>query len=360
MSRPIIHHRTAPYAEIFRSVREDLKYVFQTRNDVLVFTSSGTGAMQGAVCSFLSEGDKVIVIVGGKFGERWIEICSKFRLNAIPIDVRWGDAVDPEAVGRQLKDNPDTKAVFATLSETSTGVLHDIESIGNIVKETDAILVIDSISGLGANEMLTDRWHVDINVSGSQKGLMLPPGLAFASVSDRAWGFYSKSSLPKYYFDYGRYREAQRNYEDPFTGAIPLVIGLREALKMIKEEGLQNVISRHHRLAEATRLSMKACGLQLFASRPSNVLTAVSIPAGIEGGKFVKGLREKYGVIIAGGQDRLKGKIFRVAHLGWMDDFDIIVAVSSIEMMLKEMGFDIVLGRGVAKAEEVFLSIPRN
>lgn len=354
MAQPIIHHRTPEYRKIFAEVREGLKYVFRTENEVLTFASSGTGAMEASVSNLLSSGDRAIVVKGGKFGERFAEIAAAFGVEVIPVDVEWGRAVEPGAIGKELAENSDIKAVFATLCETSTGVVNDIKEIGEIVSKSGAVLVVDAISGLGVMELNTDEWQVDVVVSGSQKGLMIPPGLSFVSVSGKAWDLVDTSNLPKYYFDFKKARKAQEESDSAFTPAISLIIGLRQALAMLKEEGIENVISRHEHLAEATRSGMRGLNLELFAERPSNAVTAVKVPSGIDGADFVKRLREK-GVSIAGGQAKLKGKIFRLAHMGYMDRFDVLQMVSAVEIELREMGYKLELGKGVQAAEEVFL-----
>lgn len=350
MARPVDHHRLEEASEAIREVSENLKHVFKTSNDVLILTSSGTGAMEAAVVNLLSPGDKAVTIRGGKFGERWWEICEAYGVEAIPIDVEWGRAVDPEAVERVLKGESGVKAVFATLCETSTGVLHDIRALAEIVRGTEAVLVVDAISGLGADELPMDEWGVDVVVAGSQKGLMTPPGLAFIALSEKAWRMVESSKLPKYYFDLKKAREAKGKGTTPFTPAITLIIGLRESLRLIVEEGIDNVVARHARLARAMREAVEAMGLELFAERPANAVTAIKVPEGIDGVELVKRLRSAHGVTFAGGQERLKGKIVRVAHLGWMDELDVVTAAAALEMGLKEMGHPIEAGKGVATA----------
>lgn len=356
MARPIIHHRTPEFMEIFKEVCADLKYVFQTQNDVLVFTSSGTGAMEAAAANLLSAGDKVLTVQGGKFGERWTEICKAYGIAAIPIDVEWGKAVDPKIIENKLKEDPDIQAVFTTLCETSTGVLTDIKAIAGIMKKYNAVLVVDAISGLGAEEIKTDEWGVDCVVSGSQKGLMIPPGLAFVSLSKKAWDKIEKSISPKYYFDFKMSKKAMDKTDTPFTPAISLVIALRETLRMMKKEGLDVIFARHAKLALATREAMEAMGLALFApGAPSNGVTAVKVPAGIDGEKLVKHMRDKYGVGIAGGQAEMKGKIFRIAHMGFITETDILTTIAVLGMTLAEMGYRGEPGAGVEAAEEVLL-----
>lgn len=356
MARPIIHHRTPQFQAILKEATEGLKYVFQTKGDVFILASSGTGAMEAAVINLLSPGDTAITIQGGKFGERWTEICKAYGIIVEVIDVEWGKAVPPVDIEKKLKANPKIKAVFTTLCETSTGVANDIASIGKVVKDTNASLVVDAISGLGAIDLQTDAWFCDVVVSGSQKGLMLPPGLGFISVGPKAWKLIESAKSPKYYFDLKAAKKALDKTDTPFTPAITLIIALCEALKMMKEDGLENIFKRHRNMADATRAAVKALGLELFApSAASDVVTAACVPAGIDGEKLVKTMRDIYGVTIAGGQAELKGKIFRIAHMGFIEEFDIIAGISCLEKVLAQMGYKFELGKGVKAAEEVFL-----
>lgn len=356
LAGPIIHHRTPQFQAVLKEVTEGLKYVFQTKNDVFMLTSSGTGGMEAAVANLLSPGDIAITIQGGKFGERWTDICKSYGANVEIIDVEWGSAVKPQEIERRLKANPKIKAVFATLCETSTGVTHDIKAIGRVVKDWDAVLVVDAISGLGAIPLLTDAWSVDVCVSASQKGLMLPPGLSFISVSPKAWNKINQSKSPKYYFDLKEAKNAWDKTDTPFTPAISLIMALNESLKMIRGQGLENIFARHKKMAEATRQAIKALGLSLFApTAASDVVTAVKVPEGIDGEELVKTMRDTYGVTIAGGQAALKGKVFRIAHMGYIEEFDIIVGIACLEKVLFQMGYKVNLGQGLKAAQEVFL-----
>ncbi|MDD5432850.1 MAG: alanine--glyoxylate aminotransferase family protein [Candidatus Omnitrophica bacterium] len=356
-AKPIIHHRTPQFQAILKEVGEGLKYVFQTTGDVYILTSSGTGAMETAVVNLLSSGDSALVVQGGKFGERWTEICKAYGINAEVIDVEWGKAVSAQEIEKRLKANPKIKAVFTTLCETSTGVANDIEAIGKVVKNSDSVLVVDAISGLGAIDLKTDAWNVDVCVSGSQKGLMLPPGLAFISVSKKAWEKVAVSKCPKYYFNLNKAKKAWESTDTPFTPAISLVIALAEAIKIMREDGLENIFARHKKMADATRAAMKALGLELFApTAASDVVTSVKVPQGIDGEKLVKTMRDTYKVTIAGGQAELKGKVFRFAHMGFIEEFDIIVGISCLEKVLNKMGYKFDLGAGVKAAQEIFLS----
>ncbi len=356
MARPIIHHRTPQFQEVIKEVHEGLRYIFQTKNDCFMLASSGTGAMEAAVINLCSPADSVIVVDGGKFGERWTEICKAYGISCEVIKVEWGKAVNPLDIEKALKANPKIKAVFTTLCETSTGVVNDMKAIGAIVKNTEAVLVVDAISGLGAIDLKTDEWFCDVVVSGSQKGLMLPPGLGFVSVSPKAFKLVEVSKCPKYYFDLKKAKKAYDKIDTPFTPAITLIIALKEAIKIMKADGLENVFKRHKKMADATRAAVKALGLELFAPDvSSDVVTAVKVPAGVDGEKLVKVMRDTEGVTIAGGQDEMKGKIFRIAHMGYIAEFDIIIGISCLEKVLDQMGYKFEIGSGVAAAEKIFL-----
>lgn len=355
MSKPIIHHRTAEYRKIFAEATRGLKYVFQTEKEVYTFASSGTGAMEAAVANLLSPKDKAVVVQGGKFGQRWAEICRAYGVEVIPIDVNWGEAVQPQKIAEVLEENTGPiKAVFTTLCETSTGVLHPIKRIAEILKASETVLVVDAISALGSCELYTDAWAIDVVVAGSQKGLMLPPGLSFLSISEKAWELVKQAQSPCYYFDLRGAKEALEKQDTPFTPAITLVIGLKEALELIQKKGLENIWADHKKMAEATREAMHAMGLEIFSSVPSEAVTAVTVPQGIDGDNLVRALRERFNIWIAGGQGKLKGKIFRIAHMGYIEEQDIILTISSLEMVLDELGYKVPLGKGVKAAEEVF------
>ena len=355
MARSMIHHRTEEFERVMTEVTHGLKYVFRTRNDVIILSSSSTGAMESSVVNLLSPGDHALVIGGGKFGERWAEICGAYNIEFHFIDVEWGKPVDIERVREKLESDPFIKCVYSTLCETSTGVVHDIKSLGAIVRTfEDTLLVVDAVSGLGAVNIQTDNWHVDVVVSGSQKGLMSPPGLAFISLSEAAWAAVEESKLPKYYFDLKAARKSLSKNQTPFTCSVSLILALRESLAQIKREGIRNVLSRHARLAQATRAGVNALGLELFAkASPSNAVTAVTVPEGVDGKALIKLIDEKYGVTFAGGQDELSGKIFRIAHLGNCDDLDIVASISALEMALSDMGYVMSLGAGVRAVEQV-------
>jgi aspartate aminotransferase-like enzyme len=358
MAEPILHHRNPLFEAVVAEVRENLKWLFGTKNEVLIFASSGTGAMEGAVTNMLSPGDKAICVRSGKFGERWANICKAYGVQSVNIDIPWGDILEPVEVEKALKANPDTKAVYATATETSTGARFPIQEIAAIVKNyPNTIMVVDAITGLGVFEILQDDWGIDVLVSGSQKALMLPPGLAFAGVSDKAWEFNKTSTLPKFYFNWAKEFANLEKNQTNFTPAISLIMGLRESLRMMKEEGRENVFRRIDILARATREGAMALGLKVFAKSPSPAVTAIVAPEGIDGQAIYKTLWKKYGVTGAGGQDQLKGKIFRIATLGYADKYDVITAISALEFTLKDLGYKFQMGVGVAKALEVLTEL---
>lgn len=353
MARPVFHHRTSEYRKLHEEVLNGLKAVFRTENDVFISSSSGTGAMESAVANIVCPGDKALVVEGGKFGERWTELCEAFGARPVVIEVEWGKAVDPEVIRKHLSDDPDIAAVYTTLSETSTGVVNDLQSIGAIVKATDAILVCDGISSVGALPMETDAWGVDMLVVGSQKALMMPPGLGFVTVSPKAWARIDFCQSTAYYFDLKRARKSMKTFDNPWTPAVTLIVGLKKALDMINERGIEQIWKDHTRLAEATRAAAKALGLELLADPPADCVTAIRLPDGLDGAELVKKLRTERGVTIAGGQAELKGRICRISHMGYAGDFDVIIAISALEMILDEMGHEFELGAGVRAAEEV-------
>lgn len=334
---PIIHHRTSEFQKVFAEVNEGLKYLFQSKNDIFTFAASGTGAMEATVVNLLSPGDKAITVSGGKFGERWAELCQAYGVEAIVLNVEWGKPVDPNEIKRLLTEHKQVRAVFTTLCETSTAVVNDIKAIGEIVKATDAVLVVDAISGLGAEDLQTDNWHVDCAVAGSQKAMMLPPGLSFVSLSPKAYELVKHSKLPKYYFDFKKAKKALDKNDTPYTPAVSLIVSLKEALRLIKQEGLENVFNRHKRLAEMARQALSALGLKIFAATFCNVVTAALVPEGIDSTELVKLMRTKYGVSIANGQGHLKGKLIRVAHLGHIQEADLKIGFSALEKALAEL-----------------------
>lgn len=356
MAMPIIHHRAPDFLPVLDSAKKGLQWLYQTKNDVLILCSTGTGGMVGSVTNFLSPGDEVLVINGGKFGERWTKICQAYGMKVEELIVEWGYAVKAEQVEAALKKNPKIKAVFVQANETSTGVYHDMKAVAAVVKKTDALFVVDAISALVAHDIRTDEWGIDVMIGGSQKGVMLPPGLAFVSVSEKAWKMADSAKTPKFYFNFKKERENLAKNQTNFTSAVTLIIGLNECIKMLQAEGLDKVFARHDRLARATRAAAAALNLKLFPKEsPSNALTAIESPEGVDGQAIYKNLREKYGITGAGGQDKLKGKIFRIAHLGYADTFDVITAIAGIEMVLKGLGHPVKLGSGVGAAQEILM-----
>ncbi|MEF9475666.1 MAG: alanine--glyoxylate aminotransferase family protein [Candidatus Mariimomonas ferrooxydans] len=358
MSMPVIHHRSTDFVPVLESVRKGLKWLYQTENNVLILCCTGTGGMVGSVNNFFSAGDKVLVINSGKFGERWTKICRAYGLQVKEIEVKWGYTVKPEMVKDALDKDPEIKGVFVQATETSTGVYHDIKALGNVVNKRDnTLFIVDAISALAAHDLRTDEWNVDIMVGGSQKGLMLPPGLSFVSVSEKAWNKSEKARLPRFYFNFKKEREAQAKNQTRFTSAVTLIIGLNESLNMMQKEGLGNMFKRHERLASATRQAVTALGLELYSKEsPSNSVTAILAPEGLDGQEIYKNLRDRHGITAAGGQGKARGKIFRIAHLGYADTFDIIIAVAGIEMVLAGMGYPVKPGIGVAAAEKILLT----
>lgn len=358
MAAPIIHHRSPDFVPVIDSAKKGLQWLYQTTNDVLILCSTGTGGMVGTVNNFFNRDDKVLVINGGKFGERWTNICRAYGLNVEEIVVEWGYAVKSEVVEEKLKKDKDIKGVFVQATETSTGVYHDIKALASVVKKySDTLFVVDAISALVAHDLRTDEWGIDVMIGGSQKGVMLPPGIAFVSVSDKAWAMAETSKLPRFYFNFKKERANLARNQTNFTSPVTLIIGLNESLKMLRAEGLENVFRRHATLANATRKAVQAIGLEIYPREsPSNSVTAIMSPPGIDGQAIYKNLREKYGITAAGGQDKAKGKIFRIAHLGYSDRFDIITAIAGIEMVLKGMGHPVKLGTGVAVAQELLMA----
>ncbi len=354
IAAPTIHHRTPEFEAIVGSVREQLKLVFQTAQDVIVLAASGTGAMEAAITNTLSPGDPVLCVNGGKFGERWMKMCRTFGLDVEEMAVEWGRAVDPAAIEAALARRPQTRAVLLQASETSTTVLHPVEAIARLTRERETLLLVDGITAVGVTEMPMDAWGIDVLVSGSQKAFMLPPGLAFIALSERAWQATGSAKLPRFYFDLRRERDNLRKNTTAYTPAINLIYGLSHALEKMLEEGLPQVFARCDRLMRATRAGAEALGLGLVArEHPSPAVTGVFTPAGIDGGALQKYLRYSLGVEVAGGQDQLKGKILRLAHLGFTGDFDVITVLAALELALSRFGVEVAFGRGVGRAEAI-------
>lgn len=356
MSRTIIHHRTPEFAQSLNEAREGLKQLFGTRHDVLMLASSGTGAMEAAVANLFSPGDKVLVVNGGKFGERWLRISEAFGLDIVEIKVEWGKAVEVSAIERELAAHMQIKGILIQASETSTTVLHPVRQIAELTRNGGPLLVVDGVTAVGVLSLPMDDWGIDVLVTGSQKALMLPPGLAFVALSERAWASTLESRSSRFYFDLQLERRGQAKGSTAFTPAVSLVFGLCAALRLMQEEGLGRVYARHERMARATRQAAIALGLRLLApDNPSPAATGIYVPDGTNGDELLDYLRAHMGVTFAEGQDHLQGKIIRIAHVGYMGAFDVIVAIAALEMAFKKFGLPVTLGRGVAAAQEVLM-----
>jgi len=354
LSQQILHHRTSEFQEILGAVYGGLKSIFCTENPVLILASSGTGAMEAAVSNLFSRGDKVLAIAGGKFGERWIEIAKSLSLDAVEMNIEWGSAPSPEDVAKILDENKGIKGVLTTLCETSTATVFNIEKIAKITKEKDVLLVVDAISGLGQDMLFTDKWGVDVVVSGSQKGLMLPPGLSFLSLSKKAQSALETSDLPKYYFDLKKALKSYAKCDTPYTPAISLIVGLAAVIDAINREGMELRWKKFSKMAEGAREAARALGLEVFSSAPSASVTAICSPKGIKSSNIVKTLRAEHGLSIAGGQANFKDKIFRIAHMGWINEQDLIECFLLLEKVLKDLGYEFKQGVSVSRLEEVF------
>jgi len=354
LAAEIMHHRTDEFIEILKEINEGLKYVFCTKNPVLTFASSGTGAMEAAVTNLFCAKDKVLVIVGGKFGERWAEIAKSYGLDVIQMDVASGNGPSIEAVRKILDENKDIKGIFTTLCETSTATVFDIKGIGSLTKDKDILLIVDAISGLGQDALLTDEWGVDIVVSGSQKGFMLPPGLSFMSISEKAKNFMKNSTLPKYYFSLAKALKAYEKNDTPFTPGVNLIVGLKTSIALIKKDGIENMWANFKKMSQAAQAAAQALGLQVFSKCPSSSLTAIVAPSGINAKDVVKKMRKEYGVSIAAGQGELEQKIFRIAHMGWINEQDLIMCFSLLEKVLRDSGYtNFKIGASIARLQEV-------
>lgn len=353
-----MHHRTQDFKNVFRAVLADLKLVMGTSNDVLVLVASGTGAMEASVSNCFSPGDRVIVCSAGKFGERWVEMTRAYGLDVVVIDAPYGSAVPPEAVERALKENPGARGVFVQASETSTGAAHDVRAMGEAIHRTSAIFVVDAITGLGTMPLDIGGWGLDIVIGGSQKAFMVPPGLAFLSISPKAWAHAETAKLPKYYFNLKREKKYAANGESAWTASTALMLALNEALQYIKGIGMETLIDNAQQLARATRGACQALGLELFApAHPSASVTAVKTPNGLDSGVIVKEFRQRFGSIIANGQGEMKGRIFRIAHLGYFDAADLFAVIAELELILLANGIPVTLGAGVAAVQRAYAEI---
>jgi len=341
MGKTIIHHRTAVFEAVFQECLDGLAWLLGTKHAPLVLACSGTGAFEAAVQNFFSAGDTVLCVTGGKFGENWLKMSQCFGLHAIEIAVKWGDALSPHQLIKALEEHPQTKGVIMVASETSTGVRHPYEEVAKIVRErADCLLIVDAVTAVGVWEIAPEREYIDVLVAGSQKGLMLPPGLGFVWVSEKAWARQDQSTLPRFYFDLAKEKKSQQANQTSYTPAVSLIMGLHEALIMMKEEGREQIFARHVRLAQATRAGIKALGLELLAKAPSEAITSALSPAGLAPDAIYDGLMNRANFTIAGGQDQLKGKIFRIGHMGYVDEIDIIGVLGSLEIVLKKLGYE--------------------
>ncbi|WP_416670859.1 pyridoxal-phosphate-dependent aminotransferase family protein [Egbenema bharatensis] len=356
MAKHPIGHRSGDFSKVIAEVTEGLKWLHQTQNDLLILASSGTGAMEAGIINFLSSGDRVLVGTNGKFGDRWAQVCEAYSLNVTRISAEWGKPLDPEEFRTQLEADTDKqiKAVIVTHSETSAGVLNDVETINRHVKAHGALIMVDAVTSLGATTVPIDEWGLDVVASGSQKGYMLPPGLGFVAVSPKAWEAYPHANLPRFYLDLGKYRKEAAKNSHPFTPPVNMFFGLQVALKMMQKEGLENIFARHQRQMNATRAAMRALNLPLLAPdyAASPAITSVA-PVGVEAEQIRSVMRKQFDIALAGGQDHLKGKIFRVGHLGFVSDRDILTALGALEATLQKLNYDFTPGAGVSAAAKV-------
>ena len=356
MSRPIIHHRSSDFRAIFERCLERLTQVYRTEGDVFVYTASGTGGMESAVSNLTRPGDRVVVVSAGHFGERWAALARNFGCDVDELRYEWGDSPVADDLAQRLRELGDVKVVFTTHSETSTGVVADVQALASAAKEGGALVVVDAVSSLGAVPLETDAWGLDSVISGSQKALMTPPGLATVSVSADAWARVEHGAASRYYFDWERARERQAAFDPAFTPAVSTVVGLNVALGLLLAEGLEQAFERHARLGRACRAGVKAMGLELFSPDDdrSAVVTAINAPDGIDSGELVQTLRDRHGIVLAPGQGPLKGKIFRIGHIGYYDVFDITTALAGVELVLSELGADIERGVAITAALDAF------
>lgn len=354
MAKSLIHHRGPEFKEIFAEVSEHLAWLFQTEQRVLTVTASGTGTFEAALVNFTSRGDTILAIGGGKFGERWGKMADAFDMNVVTLDVEWGETVDPSAVEQALADHPECTMVTLTASETSTGVLHPVQEVAEVVANSEALFAVDGITAVGVHDIPMDAWGIDVLVAGSQKAFGLPPGIGFVAASDEAWVRQSESTHPKFYFDLERERARQMGDQTAYTPGISQIVAALEVLRMMREETRGGIVERHRVLADATRAAVQAMGLELLAERPVNSVTAVLAPDGVSGPDIVRVMREQYDSIIAGGQADLKPRLFRLGHIGFFERSDILMAISSLELTLRDLGYEVEPGTGMAAAQDVF------
>ncbi len=359
MAQPMIHHRNPEFMEILTRVHQDLQYLFQTKQPVLVLTCSGTGGVEATMTSMFSSGDKLICVNGGKFGERWVDMAKKFTGNCVEVKVQWGTSVQPDEIIKTLKEHPDAKAVYFTHSETSTGTATDVKAMAKAIREhSNALVCVDGITAVGAHELRFDDWEIDVCVTGSQKGLMMPPGLALVALSERALNAIETAKLPSYYLSLKKALKSYKDNDTPFTPAVSLIIGLDESLQLIKQEGIENIWKRHQKLSAACRTGCEALGMRLFSNSPSFAVTPVWLPEGVEWKAFNKVLKLENGITVAAGQDDYAGKIFRISHLGFYDELDMLTVIGALELTLKKINHPFEVGSGVAAVMKAFLEEP--
>ncbi|MDX2128064.1 MAG: alanine--glyoxylate aminotransferase family protein [Chloroherpetonaceae bacterium] len=357
MAAPMIHHRNPEFMEILTRVHQDLQYLFQTKQPVLVLTCSGTGGVEATMTSLFSHGDKIIAVNGGKFGERWVDMVKKFTGNCVELKVKWGTSIQPEDIIQALKTHPDAKAVYFTHSETSTGTATNVQAMAKAIRENSRALVcVDGITAVGAHEMRFDDWGIDVCVTGSQKGLMMPPGLALVALSERAIQAVETAKLASYYFSLKKALKSHKDNDTPFTPAVSLIIGLDESLQLIKKEGIENIWARHERLSAACRRGCEALGMRLFSNSPSFAVTPVWLPEGVDWKAFNKVLKMENGITVAAGQDDFAGKIFRISHLGYYDELDMLTVIGALEMTLAKIKHPFEVGSGVAAVMNAFIT----
>ena len=349
-----IHHRTEDFRQLYKSVLSDLKTVMGTQNDIIILVSSGTGALEASAVNFLSPGDAVLILSAGKFGERWENVAKAYGLRAVTLKSPYGEVVSPDRVATALAENPDIRAVMLQASETSTGSAHDVQAIAALVKKTPAILVLDAITGLGTMPLDIDSWGLDIVVGGSQKAFMIPPGISFMSISQKAWALNDTAKLPRFYFDLKRELKNAVNGESAWTPNTSLLLAMAESLKYIKALGMDKLVANAQMLARAMRAAASALGLEVFSSSPGGSVTAIRAPQGMNSGVIVKEFRQRFGAIITNGQGEMQGQIFRIAHLGYFDFMDLFAMVAALEIILNANGHPVVYGSGVAAVQQIY------
>ena len=354
MAQPMQHHRTAWYREMHKEMHELLQYLFQTKAMVLTFTGSGTSAMEGAIIGCCPPGHKALVVNNGKFGERWVKVCKAFNIDHKELKLEWGHGATPAMIAKEMDADANIDTVIVVHSETSASSLSDVEGIGKLTRKRGALLLVDGITAVGAIPVKMDAWGVDVYATGSQKAMMLPPGLGFAAVNDRAWERIDSGKMPCFYNDLKAYRKSMDTFDAPYTPAVTLVRGTLFNLKKFKEIGLENIWAETKMLAEGTRAAAKAMGLKIFAADPVDSVTGMWVPDGIKEGDLRKTMRDKHGMHIAGAQDDIKGKVIRISHMGYVDQYDTLGVIAALEMTLVSMGYKLEIGTGVSAALKVF------